>query len=139
VSFVLDTCALSETARPSPDAGFMAWLDRQDSAALFLSVLTIGEIEKGLAALPPGRKRTTLSNWLGTMRSVYAARVLPIDDAIAALWGRMAADAERRGRAMSVVDGLIAATARHHGYAVVTRNASDFEPSGVPVLNPWSG
>jgi toxin FitB len=138
VSFVLDTCALSETARPAPDAGFVAWLDQQGAANLFVSVLTIGEIEKGIAALPASRKRTNLANWLATLRSVYGARVLPIDDAIAALWGRMAADAERRGRALSVIDGLIAASAQHHGYSVVTRNSADFEPTGVPVLNPWS-
>ena len=138
MSFVLDTCALSETARPAPDAGFMAWLDQQDAANLFVSVLTIGEIEKGIAALAAGRKRTTLANWLATLRNVYAARVLPIDDAIAALWGRMAADAERRGRVLGVVDGLIAATAQHHGYSVVTRNSADFEAAGVSLLNPWS-
>lgn len=138
MSFVLDTCALSETARPAPDAGFMAWLDHQDAAHLFLSVLTIGEIEKGLAALPAGRRRANLTSWLATLRGVYGARILPIDDAIAALWGRMVSDAEKRGRALSVVDGLIAATAHHHGYAVVTRNVSDFDPTGVPILNPWS-
>lgn len=138
MSFVLDTCALSETARPVPDAGFMAWLDQQDAANLFVSVLTIGEIEKGIATLAAGRKRTKLASWLATLRSVYGARVLPIDDAIAALWGRMAADAARRGRALGVIDGLIAAAAQHHGYSVVTRNSADFEPTGVSILNPWS-
>lgn len=139
MSFVLDTRALSELARPEPDAGFMAWFDQQDAVNLFISVLTIGEIEKGIAALPASRKRTNLANWLTTLRGVYGARVLPIDDAIAALWGRMAADAARRGRPLSVIDGLIAASAQHHGYCVVTRNSADFEPTGVPVLNSWTG
>lgn len=139
MSFVLDTCALSETARPQPDVGFMEWLDAQASVNLFVSVLTIGEIEKGIAALPAGRKRTGLTSWLATLRSVYGGHVLPIDDAIAALWGRMAANAERQGHPLAVIDGLIAATAQHHGYSVVTRNSADFVATGVPVLNPWAG
>ena len=78
-----------------------------------------------------------LTSWLGTLRSTYAPRILPIDAAVAAIWGRTAARSERLGRSLGVIDGLIAATAVHHGYTIVTRNVDDFEPAGAPILNAW--
>ena len=137
MSFLLDTCVLSELTRPKPHSSVLRWFETQDAAALFVSVLTVGEIEKGIAALPPGPKRVALTGWLATLRSAYADRVLPIDVAIAAIWGRAAARIERAGGRLSVVDGLIAATALHHGYTVVTRNVSDFVQTGVALLNAW--
>jgi predicted nucleic acid-binding protein len=100
-------------------------------------VLTVGEIEKGIAALPTGRKRVALSGWLATLRSTYGDRILSIDAAIAAIWGRTAARIEGAGGRLAVVDGLIAATAVHHGYTVVTRNVGDFVKTGVAILNAW--
>jgi predicted nucleic acid-binding protein len=113
------------------------WFDAQDATALFVSVLTLGEIEKGVDLLPAGRKKAALTSWLGTLRSRYATRILPIDAAVAAIWGRTAARAERGGRSLGVIDGLIAATAVHYGFAIVTRNVDDFETTGAPVLNVW--
>jgi predicted nucleic acid-binding protein len=139
VSFLLDTCTLSELTRPRPRPQVFAWFEVQDAAALYLSVLTVGEIEKGIAALPRGRKKTTLTGWLATLRSTYAERILPIDDAVAAIWGRTAARVERLGRALGVVDGLIAATAIRHGFTVVTRNVADFDGTGAAILNVWEG
>jgi toxin FitB len=137
VSFLLDTCVLSELTRPKPHANVIRWFEAQDAAALFVSVLTIGEIEKGIAALPTGRKKVALSGWLATLRSTYSDRVLSIDAAIAATWGRAAARIERGGGRLAVVDGLIAATAVHHGYTVVTRNVADFANTGVALLDAW--
>ena len=137
MSFLLDTCLLSELSRPKPHPNVVRWFEAQDSAALFVSVLTVGEIEKGIAALPTGRKQVALSGWLATLRSTYRDRLLPIDAAIAAIWGRTAARVEHEGGALAVVDGLLAATALHHGYTVVTRNVGDFEKTGVAILNPW--
>ena len=137
MSFVLDTCAVSEISKPAPNPNLLAWFNGQDPAALYVSVLTVGEIEKGIAALRPGRKKRALTGWLATLRSTYAHRILPIDAAIAAIWGRTAAAVERRGGTLGVVDGLIAATAIHHGYTVVTRNAGDFALTGVALLNVW--
>jgi predicted nucleic acid-binding protein len=137
VSFLLDTCVVSELTRPKPHANVIRWFEAQDAAALFVSVLTVGEIEKGIAALPTGRKRVALSGWLATLRSTYGDRILSIDAAIAAIWGRTAARIERAGGRLAVVDGLIAATAVHHGYTVVTRNVGDFVKTGVALLNPW--
>jgi len=137
VSFLLDTCLLSELTRPKPHPNVIRWFEAQDSAALFVSVLTIGEIEKGIAALSTGRKKVALSGWLATLRSTYGDRLLPIDAAIAAIWGRTAARVDRDGGTLAVVDGLIAATALHHGYTVVTRNVGDFQKTGVALLNAW--
>jgi len=137
VSFVLDTCALSELTRPAPDQSVAAWFDAQDPEALYLSILTVGEIERGIALLRAGRKKTALASWLATLRSTYTERILPIDATVATIWGRLAARAERRGEAVGVIDGLIAATALHYGYTVVTRNVTDFADTGVSVLNVW--
>ena len=137
MSFVLDTCALSELTRPAPHPRVAAWFGAQDPDALYLSVLTVGEIEKGIAVLRAGRKKIALASWLATLRSTYAERILPIDATVATIWGRLAAGVERRGRALGVIDGLIAATALHHGCTVVTRNVMDFADTGVPVLNVW--
>ena len=137
MSFLLDTCVLSELTRPKPHPNVIRWFEAQDAAALFVSVLTIGGIEKGVAALPTGRKKVALAGWLATLRSTYSDRVLPIDAAIAAIWGRTAARIEDEGGRLAVVDGLIAATAVHHGYTVVTRNVSDFVKTGVALLNAW--
>ena len=137
MSFVLDTCALSELTRPAPDPSVAAWFGAQDPEALYLSVLTVGEIERGIALLRAGRKKTALASWLATLRSTYTERILPIDATVATIWGRLAARVERRGEAVGVIDGLIAATALHYGYTVVTRNVTDFADTGVSVLNVW--
>ena len=137
MSFVLDTCVLSELARPAPDRGLAEWFDTQKAEALFLSVLTVGELEQGIALLASGRKRSALTSWLATLRSTFADRILTVDAAVAVAWGRTAARARRRGRRLAVVDGLIAATASRHGYTVVTRNVSDFTGADVALLNPW--
>jgi predicted nucleic acid-binding protein len=137
VSFVLDTCVVSELARPSANPRVLDWFAAQPAEALFVSVLTVGEIEKGIARLAQGTKRRRLAAWLAALRTTYAERLLAVDEAVAAVWGRLAAHADRNGTRLGVIDGLIAATACHHDYTVVTRNVADFAPSGVPLLDPW--
>jgi hypothetical protein len=137
LSLLLDTCVLSELTRRTPHPGVAAWFDDQDAESLYLSVLALGEIERGVAALPRGRKKRSLTSWLASLRSRHAERLLPVDVAVAAIWGRTTAAAERRGRRLGVVDGLIAATALHHGLTVVTRNVADFDATGATLLNPW--
>lgn len=138
MSFLLDTCALSELTRPKPHPGFLAWFDSQPPDNLFTSVLTVGEIEKGISLAPASQKKLVLETWLGRMRGVFAGRILHIDDVVATTWGRLAAAAERSGRPLAVIDGLIAATALTHAFSIVTRNVSDFEPTGVMLINPWA-
>lgn len=138
MSFLLDTCALSELTRPVPDPGFVSWFDSQQPESLFTSVLTVGEIEKGITLAPASRKKLALETWLGRMRGVFAGRILHIDDAVATTWGRLAAAAERSGRPLAVIDGLIAATALTHAFPIVTLNVADFEQTGVTLINPWT-
>ena len=136
--FLLDTNCISELVRPKPELRVMEWMEAADEALLHLSVLTVGEIRKGLAGMPQGKRRTHLETWLEVeLQARFAGRILPIDAAIADRWGVIAADAKRRGKALSVIDGLLAATALHHNLTVVSRNASAFTNTQVQVLNPW--
>jgi predicted nucleic acid-binding protein len=112
-------------------------IETLNSADLFVSVLSIGEIAKGIALLKEGRKKRALQIWLQTLESHYADRLLPIDLETSRIWGELTAAAQKAGRTVPASDGLIAATARRHGLCVMTNNSADFEPSGVPLLNPW--
>jgi predicted nucleic acid-binding protein len=136
--FLLDTNCVSELVRVQPEPRVLEWLAAADESLLYLSVLTLGEVRKGLAALPPGRRRARLEAWLGVeLRTRFSGRILAIDAAVADRWGWLTAQAKREGRPLAVVDGLLAATALHYTLTVVSRNASDFAAVEVPVLNPW--
>jgi predicted nucleic acid-binding protein len=136
--FLLDTNCISELVRPKPEPRVMDWMEAADEAMLYLSVLTLGEIRKGLAGLPQGKRRTHLETWLQIeLQARFVGRIVPIDRAISDRWGLIAADAKRKGKALSIIDGLLAATALHHNLTVVSRNASDFANTPAPVLNPW--
>jgi predicted nucleic acid-binding protein len=136
--FLLDTNCISELVRPKPEPRVTEWMEAADEAMLYLSVLTVGEIRKGLAGLPQSKRRTHLETWLEVeLQARFAGRIVLIDAAIADRWGLIAANAKRKGRALSIIDGLLAATALHHNLTIVSRNASDFANTPVPVLNPW--
>ncbi len=116
----------------------MEWMEAADEEMLYLSVLTVGEIRKGVAGLTHGKRRTHLETWLEVeLPTRFAGRIMPIDAAIAGRWGLIAGEAKRRGKALPVIDGLLAATALHHSLTVVSRNVSDFAITQVRVLNPW--
>ena len=136
--FLLDTNAISEVVRDKPDSNVLAWFDVVDESALYLSVLTLGEIRKGIAALPQSKRRTGLEAWLEVdLQARFASRILSIDAAVADRWGVLAADAKRKGRTLSVIDGLLAATALEHNLTIVSRNTDDFAPTQASLLNPW--
>jgi predicted nucleic acid-binding protein len=138
--FLLDTNVLSEGARPRPDPGMVAWLEAHSPLDMATSALTFGEIRKGVDLLVPGARRTRLEAWISTdLPRQFAGRVLPVDEAVAVTWGRMVAEAQRRGRHLPLVDGLLLATAAVHSLTLVTRNERDCADRGVPVLNPWTG
>lgn len=138
MSYLLDTCVISELSRPRPNPGVVAWMSEADSASLHLSAITIGEIRRGALRLPAGKRRTSLADWGETLRRGFPGRVLPIDEFVALRWAEIAARAEQSGRRGSFADGLIAATALDSGLTLVTRNVTDFEPFGVALLNPWT-
>ena len=133
---LLDTCVVSELQRHKPEPAVESAIDALGSDA-FLSVVTIGEILRGAHLLDEGQRQRELLEWLDSLESEFANRILGIDAQITRLWGEVSARTQRRGRQVAMADGLIAATALHHGLQVVTRNVNDFDPTGVPVLNPW--
>jgi hypothetical protein len=134
--YLLDTNFISETRKIRTNAGVMAFLSAADTAGLFLSVLTLGELRKGVEA----KRRTdsvtaaSLSLWVDGIETTFADRVLPVDTAAARLWGELSAR-----RSLPVVDTLIAATAITRGLTLVTRNTRDVAATGVPLLDPWQG
>jgi predicted nucleic acid-binding protein len=136
--YLLDTNCVSELVRVKPEPHVVEWMDATDEALLYLSVLTLGEIRKGLAGLSQGRRRTQLETWLDVeLQARFAGRILAIDASVADRWGLLAAQAKSRGISLPIVDGLLAATALHYNLTVVTRNSSDFRNAQVQVLNPW--
>jgi toxin FitB len=136
--FLLDTNCISEVVRAKPEPRVLEWMDAADESLLFLSVLTLGEIRKGIAGLPQSRLRTRLESWLELeLRSRFAGRILPIDGAVADRWGLLAAEAKRKGSSLSAIDGLLAATALQHNLTIVSRDVADFGNTPAPILNPW--
>jgi toxin FitB len=131
--YLIDTCVVSEARRRTPQA--VAWLRAAQPETLFLSAISIGEITKGVMMKmrvdPPAA--AILLRWLDELRFVYAARILPIDDAVATHWGHLMAQ-----RTRPVADTLIAATAHVNNKIIVTRNVADFADVGVPVIDPWA-
>ena len=134
---LLDTCVISEVGRRKGHPRVRARLEATRSEDMFLSVVTMGELTKGIALLPAGRKRGALSAWLVTLEQDYAERILPVDVETAGIWGELAAAAQGRGKSVSVSDGIIAATAIRHGLHVMTRNIRDFCETGAILINPW--
>ena len=138
MSFLLDTSVVSELVRKVPHEGVVGWLGRQDEEALYLSVLTLGELEKGISKLKASARRDRLRTWVSRdLAARFADRFLPIDVRVAARWGALTGDSEKRGKPLPVIDSLIAATALEHGLTVVTRNVADFERCGAACIDPW--
>ena len=136
MSFLVDTCALSELVKPRPSKDVCDWFDATPPEALFVSVLTLSEIRKGLERLQGGRRRTQIVTWLETeLPAWFEDRVLPVDARVADEWGRLMA---RLSKPIPAIDSLIAATAIRHRLAIVTRNESDFAATGVDIVNPWN-
>lgn len=134
---LLDTCTLAELRKPKPDAGVVAAVSAVADEKLFVSVVSVGEIARGIGLLAAGKKRTELSAWLAALEGQFAERIIPVDVETGKAWGELTARAQKRGLVVHAADGLIAATALRHGLHVMTRNEGDFKASGVRLLNPW--
>jgi predicted nucleic acid-binding protein len=136
--FLLDKNCVSELIRSRPEPRVMDWMRAADESLLYLSALTLGEIRKGAAILAQSKRRTHLESWLELDLQVrFSGRILAIDNAVADRWGWLTAEAERKGRPLAAIDGLLAATALEHNLTIVSRNTSDFAQTHVPILNPW--
>lgn len=138
MKYLLATCVLSEVVRPRPNRGVIAWMESSNEDALFLSVLTLGEIQKGIEKLAVSKRRNALQTWLDRdLRNRFAGRILEIDADVALTWARVQATLERQGAPIPTIDGLLCATALAHNLTVVTRNTADFQPSGASTYDPW--
>jgi predicted nucleic acid-binding protein len=139
VSFLLDTNVVSEWTKPRPNPGVVKWLAQVDEDEVFLSVVTFAELRHGIERLPASDRRRRLDEWLqNDLPLRFEERIVAVDGAIADEWGRVVARRESRGRPMSAMDALIAATAQVHGLTIVTGNMADFQASVKSVLNPWT-
>lgn len=140
MTFLLDTNVVSEAARPRPAPSVLDWLAKVDEDRVFLSVVSLAEIRRGIERLPPGPRRNGLEAWLQEDLPLrFEGRLLGIDASVADAWGRIVARREDSGRPIGTMDAFIAATAAAHSLILVTRNVRDFEASLPSILNPWDG
>ncbi|TCV90272.1 type II toxin-antitoxin system VapC family toxin [Sulfurirhabdus autotrophica] len=136
MSYLIDTHVIYELVRAKPEARVVEWFDGMPDSALYISVLTLGELRKGVEKLPDIARREKLRLWLeNDLHKWFGNNLLPIDAAVADRWGRMLAEADRP---LPAVDSLLAATALQHDLRLVTRNEKDFKFPGLVVVNPWN-
>jgi len=135
LSYLIDTNVLSELRRKEPNPRVVAWFEERPATTLYISVLTLGEIRKGIESLGKSKRKLKLLDWLETeLPAYFAGRILPIDEEVADRWGRLLACA---GRPLPAIDSLLAATALTHSLALVTRNVDDFPHPDLEVIDPW--
>jgi toxin FitB len=136
--YLLDTNVISELIKLQPEPKVVSWFQATNEELLYLSVLTIGEIRKGIDSLPRSNKRALLESWLvNDLVLRFAGRILEVNLDIAERWGLISAQAKIAGAPLAVVDGLMAATALHYNLILVTRNTKDVQVAGINMLNPW--
>ncbi|MGE4241057.1 type II toxin-antitoxin system VapC family toxin [Ramlibacter sp.] len=136
MSYLVDTNVLSELRKKSPQPSVVNWFAERPASTLYLSVLTLGELRKGVEGIGDARRQATLRDWLEVeLPRFFIGRVLDVDGAVADRWGRLVAGA---GRPLPTIDSLLAATALAHDLVLVTRNKKDFRGLPVEVLDPWS-
>lgn len=138
MSYLLDTCVLSEFTRRQPDRKVVEWVSSADELSLYLCVISIGEIQKGIARLPDSSRKEELAKWLlSELIPRFGDRLLVLDTGILLAWGALTARMEATGKQMPAIESLIAATALNHDLTLVTRNPADFESAQVKIVNPW--
>jgi len=138
MNYLLDTCLLSEFTRRQPDQRVMDWLNSVEEEKLFISVITVGEIQRGIERLPDSHRKTELLIWMNSeLLKRFSDRLVVIDAPTMFIWGSLTARLETAGQPMGVMDSLIAASALQNNLIVATRNVTDFLPSGVQIINPW--
>ncbi len=137
MNYLLDTCVQSEFTKPQPEHKVLEWMNDQIEQTLFISVLTIGEIQKGIAALPTSRKKTNLELWMKSLVLRYDRRIIALGLDELKTWGDLCGKMAIKGVIFPYMDSLIAATALTHKMTVVTRNEGEFERTGVKILNIW--
>jgi predicted nucleic acid-binding protein len=137
VSYLLDTPVLWEVRRPEPNARVLAWLSEQPLTNMYLSVITLGELQEGIAALRDAGEARALQGWLEQLQKSFAGRILDVTPEVAVMWGRLRAEARRQGNAPAAVEVLLVTTAVTHQLTLVTRNVVEHELGSVKVFDPW--
>ena len=138
MKYLLDTCVISEIIKPRADENVISWIQSQDEESLYLSVLTFGEIEKGIEKSTDVARKRKLQLWVEEdLKKRFASRIVPINIDVSVKWGAIQGHAELLGKPMPAIDGLIAVSGLVHNCIVVTRNVADMEQSTVELLNPW--
>jgi toxin FitB len=139
MNYLLDTCVISELIAKRPNENVVRWIDRSDEEKLYLSVITIGEIEKGIEKLASSPRKEALNAWLhDELLPRFKNRLVVLDVEVLLEWGKLTARLETTGKKMPAIDALIAASAIHHDFTLVTRNLADFAETGVHIYNPWN-
>jgi len=138
MTYLLDTCLISEMVSKQPSQQVLDWLDAQVPESLFISMITIGEIAKGISKMPSSKRKESLITWLNeNLPNRFKHRILSIDFSTMVLWGNLVGQLEQNGRPLPAMDSLIAAIALQNSLSLVTRNEKDFAGTGVVIVNPW--
>lgn len=134
---ILDTCVIAELRRFEGNTAVKTAVERMADEDLFLSVLTIGEIAKGIHLLPAGKKKNSLNAWLTGLQKEFSLRMLTVDIETAQIWGELIVRSQKSGIIIPAFDGMLAASALRHGMHIMTRNTKHFAASGALVIDPW--
>ncbi len=138
MKYLLDTCVISELVKKNPNKRVVKCIFGTTETNLFISVLTIGELHKGIEKLPESRKKEKLHKWLNCdLKERFKNRIINFDLQVATIWGKIQAQSESAGKTMPAIDGMIAATGIANDFIIITRNISDMEISGASLLDPW--
>lgn len=138
MNYILDTCVISELLKIKPEKKVINWIDSVDEDKLYLSVVTIGELEKGVSKLKSSRRKKLITEWLHEdLLNRFINRILILDIATFMTWDQLIASLEHQDLKMPTIDSLIAATALTYSYCLVTRNEQDFRNCDIQLLNPW--
>lgn len=140
MSYLLDTCAISEMVAVKPNQNVLDWFEHQPESTLYLSVVTSGEIQKGIYQLPSGKRRLKLETWFfDELLPTFQGRIINIDETLIATWAKMMAEFKSKGLTRPSFDSLIEASAQQYNMILVTRNEKNFRDSNVSIFNPWDG
>ncbi len=138
MSYLLDTCVLSELRKNVPE-NIRNWFEAIDQDLFFISAVTIAELLDGIERLPSSKKKKDLENWFfGEIYTRFKDRILVIDDHVAKEWAYLNTSLLQKGHSVGVQDLYIAATAKSHGFIIVTLNVKDFQQTKIPIINPWA-
>jgi tRNA(fMet)-specific endonuclease VapC len=140
MKYLLDTCVISELVAKQPKSSVVEFVDSLDPDDVHLSVITIGEIAKGIEKLPKSKRKQELQTWLTEDLLIrFDGKIIPLDTDVLLEWGRLTAKLESLGKTIPAIDSLIAATVLARQFTLVTRNVDDFEGTGAKIFNPWNG